>query len=135
MPLVPEVPPVVSFSFLDFFFFGCSVPLVPGAPLVPEVPDLSAPMGAPPEVPELAPGLVGDAPEEEAPGLPALDEPDEVSLAPDVADGLSFELLACADWGDALPCAPAEESVPALIPAPCASAIDDADATRTNDND
>jgi hypothetical protein len=119
------------------------IPLVPEEPDAPPALLLSdgevAPVLLVPEEPDAPPALLLSVPLELllAPGLVVPDAPDElVSLAPDEAppelDGLDG-LPACADWAPAP--ALVEESAPALRPAPCASAIEDTDATNTNDND
>jgi hypothetical protein len=146
--LAPEVPaaPVVPDE----------LPLVPPADepedlsLLPDVPG-EAPMLPEPEDPDEEPVLPESEDPDEEPMLPEPEdpeEPDDLLLSPDAAapdepplppeeplvldDGVVLEEEpACACTVGLL----APTSAPALAPAACARAIEDADATNTNDSD
>lgn len=115
--LVPELPPP-------------DLPDAPDEPLLPLLPDELEPM------PELAPPDMPDVPD--APLPPLLSEELEPEPVPPVPDEVSLEPEpvppACAVCNVMSPVR-VEVSAPALRPAPCDSATEDTEATKTNDND
>ena len=123
-PVVSPAPEVVADGLLSVVVPAPEVSLEPVAP----VELLPLPIGVPgmllvlPEVDAPVPDeLLPVLPE--APDEPVPDEPEVVSLVPDL-----FCMLGC----EVLELLPVLESAPGLA---CASTTEDADATNTNDND